>query len=164
MKPIFVLIRGNSGSGKSVLADELQKYFGFNDCFVIHQDVIRRDILHANDHVGTPTIDLIKTLFFWGESRYKIIVLEGILRKDVYGEMLIDLINNFDDNTFVYYLDVSFSMTIKYNQMKNQPFPVDSLKKWWRANDYLNYKEQRLSNGSTKYLLQSIIQDITDNT
>ncbi|WP_257607430.1 hypothetical protein [Weissella sagaensis] len=68
MKSIFILIRGNSSSGKTVLANELQKYFGYEECLVLHQDNIRRDILHANDHSGTPAIDLIRTLVSCGEN------------------------------------------------------------------------------------------------
>lgn len=163
MKSIFILIRGNSGSGKTVLANELQKLFGYKECLVLYQDNIRRDILHANDHIGTPAVDLIQTLVSFGESHYKIIILEGILRKDVYEEMLLKLIKKFDNQAYVYYLDESFNNTVKYNQMKNEPFSTIDLKKWWRGNDYLNYKEQRLSSGNTQVFSEKIMLDIVQN-
>lgn len=163
MKYIFILIRGNSGSGKTALANELHKYFGYKECLVLHQGNIRRDILHADDHLGTPAIDLIRTLVSFGEDHYRIIVLEGILRKDVYGEMLLKLIKNFDNKAYVYYLDASFISTIEYNQMKNKPFSILDLKKWWREDDYLNYQEQCLSNGNIRTFLEKIVQDITKN-
>lgn len=163
MKTIFILIRGNSGSGKTVLADNLQKYLGYDNCFLPHQDVIRRDILHANDRRGTPAISLIKELVEYGSKHYQVIILEGILRKDVYGEMLENLLKLFGHNAFVYYLDVPFSLTVEHNQTKDSPFPIASLKKWWRANDYLEYNDRRLSNGDTKTFFKQIIQDITEN-
>lgn len=164
MKTIFILIRGNSGSGKTVLADNLQKYFGYDNCILLHQDVIRRDILHANDRTGTPAIGLIKELVEYGTKHYRVVILEGILRKDVYGEMLVNVIKIFGNNAFVYYLDVSFSLTVEHNQTKNFPFSIVSLKKWWRASDYLEYNDCRLSNGDTKKFFNQIIQDITENS
>ena len=39
----LVIIRGNSGSGKTSLAKKLQEYYG-RKTLVISQDVVRRDI------------------------------------------------------------------------------------------------------------------------
>ncbi|WP_204122857.1 AAA family ATPase [Lacticaseibacillus mingshuiensis] len=51
--PILVLLRGNSGSGKTYLANQLQEALGTNACLLISQDVMRREIMHANDHAAT---------------------------------------------------------------------------------------------------------------
>lgn len=40
----LIILRGNSGSGKTTIAKELQKRFGTNT-MLISQDVIRRDML-----------------------------------------------------------------------------------------------------------------------
>ena len=40
----LIMLRGNSGSGKTTIAKELQKHFGRNT-MLISQDVIRRDML-----------------------------------------------------------------------------------------------------------------------
>jgi adenylate kinase family enzyme len=88
MKPTLVLIRGNSASGKTVLANKLQQHFGYSRCLLLHQDLIRRNILHADDHVGTPAISLIQTLINYGYNHYSLTILEGILHKDVYDPML----------------------------------------------------------------------------
>ncbi len=44
----LVIIRGNSGSGKTTVAKALQHKLGHN-IMVISQDVIRRDILRVKD-------------------------------------------------------------------------------------------------------------------
>lgn len=88
MASVLVIIRGNSGSGKTYLADKLQQHYSYGDCLLLHQDVIRRDILHANDHLGTPAVELINSMIGFGMEYYPITILEGILREDVYGEML----------------------------------------------------------------------------
>ena len=42
--PKLIVLRGNSGSGKTTVAKELQKRFGRNT-MLISQDVVRRDML-----------------------------------------------------------------------------------------------------------------------
>ena len=44
----LIILRGNSGSGKTTIAKELQKQFGRNT-MVISQDVVRRDMLKVRD-------------------------------------------------------------------------------------------------------------------
>ena len=51
MKKIIIL-RGNSGSGKTTVARALQKKFGYNT-MMISQDEIRRNILWVKDDVDT---------------------------------------------------------------------------------------------------------------
>lgn len=159
MKPIFILIRGNSGSGKTVLANKLQQHWGYETCLLLHQDVLRRDILHANDLQGTPAISLIESLVKWGLQQDKIVILEGILRKDVYGEMLENLVNHYRDRTLVYYLDVPFALTVDHNQNKTHPFSTSELKRWWREHDYLSPHDRRLSDGDTASFYTQIMQD-----
>ena len=48
MTDTIIIIRGNSGSGKTTVAKELCKQLG-KDCILLSQDVIRREILHTND-------------------------------------------------------------------------------------------------------------------
>jgi adenylate kinase family enzyme len=164
MQPIFILIRGNSGSGKTVLAKQLQQYFGYEDCLLLQQDILRREILHTHDHVGTTTVNLLETLINFGVHHYKIIILEGILKKDVYGKMLNKIVQNFHNKAFVYYLDIPFSVTVRQNQLKENPFSILTLKKWWLPDDYLkNSKERHLTNGNTQDFFNQIIKDITNS-
>lgn len=44
----LIILRGNSGSGKTTVAKALQKRFGRNT-MLISQDVVRRDMLHVKD-------------------------------------------------------------------------------------------------------------------
>ena len=48
----LIILRGNSGSGKTTIAKELQKSLGRNTMF-ISQDVIRRDMLRVKDGENT---------------------------------------------------------------------------------------------------------------
>ena len=44
----LIILRGNSGSGKTTIAKELQKLFGKNT-MLISQDIIRREMLNVDD-------------------------------------------------------------------------------------------------------------------
>lgn len=160
MAPILILIRGNSASGRTVLARKLQAHFGYPNCLLLQQDVLRRNLLHANDHPGTPAISLIESLVTWGQNHYPIIILEGILRKDVYGQMLEQISQQFGHHAFIYYLNISFEQTLKHNAKKPQPFSSKLLQKWWLPNDYLSPDDRLLANGNTDIFLKKIITDV----
>ena len=56
----LIVLRGNSGSGKTTISKALQKRFGRNT-MLIAQDVIRMQMLNAKDIEALPLIiDLIK--------------------------------------------------------------------------------------------------------
>lgn len=131
----LVLIRGNSGSGKTTLANALQAHFGSDTCLLLHQDQLRRELLQTNDHAGTLAIDLIADLIRFGNQHYSLVVLEGILRRDVYGEMLSRAMAEFDGSVLSYYLDVPFATTVVHNHDR---FDEATLRQWWRPHDVLS--------------------------
>lgn len=159
-KNILVIIRGNSASGKTVLSKRIQERFGYEQCLLLHQDVIRRDILHANDHQGTPAVPVIKDLINYGLNNYPITIIEGILRSDVYGHMLNKLVKRNTKNSLVYYLDIPFETTVKYDKTKATPFGKEALQLWWRENDYLGKKDILLKDGETLTFVRQIITEI----
>ena len=62
--PKLIILRGNSGSGKTTIAKELQNSFGRNT-MLISQDVIRRDMLKVKDGENTEALPLMKELLIW---------------------------------------------------------------------------------------------------
>ncbi len=59
----MIICRGDSGSGITTVAKELQKKFGKNT-MIISQDVMRRDMLKVKDGETTEAMPLIQELFF----------------------------------------------------------------------------------------------------
>ena len=82
MKKLIVL-RGNSGSGKTTVAKELQKRFGRNT-MLISQDVIRRDMLRVKDGETTEALPLLKELLKYGSAHSGVVILEGIMNSKWY--------------------------------------------------------------------------------
>lgn len=71
----LVIIRGNSGSGKTTVAKALQHELGHN-VMVISQDVVRREMLRVKDGAGTKALPLLSELLMYG----KIIAKQLFLR------------------------------------------------------------------------------------
>lgn len=139
MQPKLVIIRGNSGSGKSTIARLVQEGLGENT-MLVPQDVIRREMLFVKDRVGNPAINLISKIALYGKEIGYNVVLEGILSKKLYDNMLSDLISKYSDNVYVFYMDVSFEETLRRHDTKpkRDEYGEEKMKEWWLEKDYLN--------------------------
>ncbi|MFP7242427.1 zeta toxin family protein [Pediococcus pentosaceus] len=160
MEPLLIIIRGNSGSGKTVLAKKIQANLGTENCLLLQQDVLRRGLLHAPDQVGTRAIPMINVLGLFGHDHYPITILEGILRRDVYGPVLRELIEQVYNKALVYYIDLPFATTVSYDQQKKESFGTESLRAWWQEADYLTENDYILKDGHTEHFFQQVMADI----
>lgn len=101
----LIILRGNSGSGKTTIAKELQKSLGRNTMF-ISQDVIRRDMLRVKDGENTEALPLMKELLTYGRKYCKIVILEGIMYADWYKPLFELAVQLYGTNIFAYYFDL----------------------------------------------------------
>ena len=158
MKKLIVL-RGNSGSGKTTIAKELQKKFGKNT-MLISQDVIRRDILKVPDGENTLAIPLMKELLIYGNGHSDIVILEGIMYADWYKPLFELAIQLYGTKIYAYYFDIPFEETLKRHQTKPNchSFGEDEMREWWREKDFSNV----LNEVSITYEkdMESIVADI----
>lgn len=76
----LIIIRGNSGSGKSIIAQRVRDKLG-EKVMLLQQDVLRRDILKVKDKVGNPVVGLIKQLAMYGKKTGHNVVPEGICQR-----------------------------------------------------------------------------------
>jgi predicted kinase len=91
--PTLVVIRGNSGSGKSTAAREVRARYG-RGCALVEQDYLRRIVLREHGSSSTP---LVAPAFITTVARAALasgyhVVLEGILDSRSYGPPLRELI------------------------------------------------------------------------
>lgn len=106
----LIILRGNSGSGKTTIAKEIQKNFGRNT-MLISQDVIRRDMLRVKDGENTEAISLMKELLAYGREHSDIVILEGIMYADWYKPLFELAIQLYDTKVYAYYFDIPFEET-----------------------------------------------------
>lgn len=96
-------------------------------------------MLSVRDRKGNLSLELIRQITEYGKGKCEFVILEGILTKERYGEMLMDLIRFYEGNADVYYFDLPFEKTVERHQSRAlaHVFAEDSLRAWWRAKDYL---------------------------
>ena len=141
----LIILRGNSGSGKTTVAKELQKRFGRNT-MVISQDVVRRDILKVRDGQRTEAIPLMQELLVYGKNHSEITILEGIMYADWYKPLFECAVREFGDEIYAYYFDLPFEETVKRHQTKPNchEFGADEMRCWWREKDYIGFIKENV--------------------
>lgn len=134
----LIILRGNSGSGKSTVAARLRAAYG-RGIAVVPQDVVRRDILRERDMPGAVNIALIGLMTRHILDQGVHVVLEGILYADYYGEMLDALRRDHAGGTFGYYFDIPYEATLERHQTKPNcnDWSADDMRRWYRDRDLL---------------------------
>ncbi|OCA84918.1 hypothetical protein A8L44_11155 [Bacillus sp. FJAT-27986] len=143
MESNLIILRGNSGSGKTTIAKSIQDQLG-KGTLLVSQDNVRREMLKVQDREGNLSIDLIRQIAEYGKGRCEHTIVEGILNKSRYGQMLNDLIQFYGGKAYIFYFDLSFEETVKrhLSRDKKEEFGVDALRKWWTPNDYLEVENE----------------------
>ena len=132
---------------------------------LVPQDVVRREILHIPDGAGNDSIQLIYDMAMYGSNHGYDVIVEGIFRKRKYGEMLTNLINNFNGDAFIYYFDVSFDETLRRHALKpnHDEFGEAEMRAWWEDADYMNTPGEKLitDKESADEAVEMIYADLT---
>ena len=161
----LIIIRGNSGSGKSTIAKKLRETLP-GKVALIEQDYFRRIVLKEKDRAeNTTIIDLLDQTTRFSISRGYIVILEGILGSEKYGPMLRGLANDF--RALAFYIDVSFEETLRRHETKpnRHEFGADKMKSWYLEKDYLKLDgETIISETSSLEESVSTIVRIVDET
>lgn len=160
----LIIIRGNSGSGKTSLAKELQHKLGFNT-MVISQDVIRREILWTHDGKDTRAIPLLMNLLQYGKQHSNIVILEGILYSKWYQPLFETATSEFGPNIYAYYYDLPFEETLNRHQTKPNRFSFgeSNMREWWNEKDYIGFISEKtlLKDLSVQDVVELICRDIS---
>lgn len=141
LAPTLVIIRGNSGSGKTTTAHEVRRRYG-RGAALLGQDYLRRTLLREHDSAH---IDPVAPRFITATARTALdlgyhVILEGILHSERYAAVLHQLIDNHRGPVAVFYLDVSIDETIRRHLNRDEPIPVtpDEMRRWYAHRDLLD--------------------------
>ncbi|MCK2219033.1 AAA family ATPase [Actinomadura sp. ATCC 31491] len=136
---MLIIIRGNSGSGKSSVARAAREAYGRRGLAVVPQDVVRRDLLREEDRPGAVNIGLLDVMCRHVLDAGHHVILEGILAASRYGDMLGALCRDHRGATRCYYLDVSWEETVRRHATRPQrtAFTPDDMRPWYRRRDLL---------------------------
>jgi predicted kinase len=135
---VLIVLRGNSGSGKSTIARDLQLRHG-RGCALVQQDHLRRVVLRERDRPGGIAPALIAhTARFALDHGYHVVV-EGIMTSGRYRDMLAELCRSHRGRTGVFYLNVSLEETLRRHQTRPQAaeFTAEHMRGWYTPRDVL---------------------------
>ncbi len=145
----LIIIRGNSGSGKSTIAKAVRERINEKTALV-EQDYLRRSVLGVTGKSGDDIIMLIDQVVRFSLDRGYVTILEGILPKEYYGEMLLRLVN-YADKSYVFYLDIPIEETLVRHQTKpnSHEFGETEIRDWFRDKDYLGIENEVIIDSSS---------------
>jgi thymidylate kinase len=137
---VLLVLRGNSGAGKSTVAKAVRGAYGRRDLALVSQDIVRRQILRERDVAGGANIDLLDSIVRWSLGRGYHVLLEGILASARYGDMLKALRHDHLASSFWFYLDVPFEETVRRHHTRPQrdEFTAEQMAEWYQERDLLD--------------------------
>jgi predicted kinase len=135
---VLVVIRGNSGAGKSTVAREVRRRYG-RGCALVEQDYLRRIVLRELDEPGGYAPELIDQTARFALDRGYHAIVEGIMARDRYGAMLSALVAEHSGEAFIYYLDVTLTESLQRHGGRPQAteFTIDDMRRWYLERDIL---------------------------
>lgn len=137
--PRLIILRGNSGSGKSTVARALQRKLGANTMLISH-DMVRMQILNVWGKEGIRrSLPLMIQLVEYGWRHSEVTILEGILDSTEYRPLFEACVGLFGDDIFAWYYDLPFAETLRRHATKpnRMDFGEEEMRRWWREKDYL---------------------------
>ncbi len=135
----LIIIRGNSGSGKSSLAKLLRKELG-GKVAIVGQDTLRRGILMEKGGLeNTDIIGLLEQTAVYCLGKGYTVIVEGILSKPKYKDMLVRLMDTTSASS-AFYIDVSFEESLRRHKTKTIASEVseEKLRSWYQPKNYLD--------------------------
>ena len=106
----MIILRGNSGCGKTTTGKALQQKFG-KGTLLVSQDVIRREMLFVNDGPETVAMPLFENL----HSAYS-------------------------NQIYAYYFEMPLEETLRRHALKPnaQEFGEKEMRSWWNDQDFMH--------------------------
>ncbi len=164
----LIILRGNSGSGKTTVARLLQGKFGPNT-MLISSDMVRMEMLHVWGQQGIEKSQpLMIELLKYGKQHSEITILEGVLPADAYDTLFQTALQEYGNHILAYYYDIPFEETLIRHKTKPNcnDFGEEDMRRWWREKDYLGiipektlYKEISLEN-AVERIYEDCINDM----
>jgi len=150
-KQRLIIIRGNSGSGKSAVAERLRQELD-SRIAIVGLDTLRRTILKEPDKLeNTDIIGLIEQTVKYCLSKGYTVIIEGILSKPKYKKILMKLVDEANCDSHIYYIDVSLEETLRRHRTKPIADEVtdEQLTSWYQPKNYLDVPEEMIINESS---------------
>jgi predicted kinase len=161
----LIILRGNSGSGKSSVAHDVREHLRSKEkCAIIEQDYVRRIVLQEKEADSSDHIILIERMVRFSLSRGYVVILEGILQRARYKKMF-DALEDYADVQLIFYFDVSFEETLRRHATKSNAheFGEVEMRKWWREKDLLSSADRIIDEAlSRECIVEKIVREYSE--
>lgn len=140
---ILVVLRGNSGSGKSTVARMLQRRFDRGACLIVEQDRVRREMLRERDVANALNIQLIEGIATWGLDHGLVVVVDGILNRSRYQRML-ERLRDRSSRAHFFAWDLEFDETVRRHEQRPQraDFTPEDMAPWYHGWNPLDFVDE----------------------
>ncbi len=142
----LIVLRGNSGSGKTTAARALQEKLGSNTMLISH-DMVRMQILHVWSREGVEkSLPLMVELMRYGRRHSEFTILEGILPGRDYAPLFEACVEEYGPWIYAYYYVLPFEETLRRHSTKpnRDEFGEAEMRRWWQEKDLLSMLRETL--------------------
>ena len=142
---VLIVLRGNSGSGKSTVARELRRRHG-RGCALVEQDYLRRTVLWEHDVAGGLAPHLIASTARVALAHGYAVIVEGILTAERYRDELLRLAAEHTGRSTFFWFDVSMAETFRRHATRPLAATVttDEMAGWYQESDALGVPDEYL--------------------
>ena len=142
---VLVVLRGNSGSGKSSVARELRRRHG-RGCALVDQDSLRRVVLWEHDLPGGLAPRLVAATARVALDHGYHVVVEGILTAARYRDELVGLAGDHRGRTTFFWFDVSLEETFRRHATRPlaAELSTDRMAEWYQPGDVLGVPDEHV--------------------
>lgn len=133
-----IMIRGNSGSGKTTIAKHLQREFG-QDTMMLSQDTIRGQIVLDKTGRDRLVVEAMISLIEFAYKNELTVIVEGVMNSEYYTPLFNRIKDLYKTRICAYYFDLTREETFKRHQNsdKSTMFGEAEMRIWWKE-DYLS--------------------------
>ena len=163
MQPRLIVIRGNSGSGKSSVVERIRAAHGRGIAW-IEQDYVRRIIFKELDQPDGANITMIPQIAKHALDHGYHAVVEGIMPTSRYADMLAGLARAYAESAYFYYLDIPFEETVRRHATRDKAaaFTAADMADWYKPRDLLEQPRETVIDQTSS--LDATVQRILTET
>ncbi|MFC5931553.1 AAA family ATPase [Cryobacterium melibiosiphilum] len=140
---MLIVLRGNSGSGKSTIAARLQSELP-GSAAVLSQDYFRRTIYDDQEQDSHAHADLLEAAAKHCLAKGQHVILDGIFNAGRYSPMLNRIRSSVNDSRF-YAFDLSLEETVLRHQTRSKSvdFTAQDMVSWYHGWQPLSFVQER---------------------
>lgn len=142
----LIVLRGNSGSGKSTVARALQRELG---AVWIEQDYFRRTVLGESGNYSPLSVELVEQSAALALRDGRTVIMDGMFNPRKYSDTLARLRDGHSGRSLFYAWDLSLEETLRRHAMrpdKQSDFGEKQMRSWYHGwNPLQGIAEERIT-------------------